>query len=112
LGPNEFNHYSYLPWHLAISQLALLRTYYLYRQFPSENVLTIRSDCILVKEVTELPPQIEKNNHLYRIKFFKKLRLNKELDIFDCETGTLLKSPKSGLARQEQKERLQKDARQ
>ncbi|CAG8702830.1 43646_t:CDS:2, partial [Gigaspora margarita] len=76
-------------------QLALLKTYYLYRQFLPENVLTIRSDCVLVKEATELPPEVEKNKHLYKIKFFKKLKLNKELEIFDCETNILLKSPKS-----------------
>ena len=109
LGPNKFNHYSYLPWHLAVSQLALLKTYHLYRHFLPENLLTIRSDCILVKETTELPLEVEKNKHLYKIKFFKKLRLNKELDIFDCETDTLLKSPKSGSARQEQEKRLQEE---
>ncbi|CAG8746010.1 22404_t:CDS:2, partial [Racocetra persica] len=102
LGSNKFNHYNYLPWHLAVSQLALLKTYYLYRQFSPENILTIRSDCVLVKGIVKLPPEIEKNNHLYKIKFFKKLRLSKELDIFDCETGTLLKSPKSEAEYKEQ----------
>jgi hypothetical protein len=72
-------------------------------------MLTIRSDCVLVKGITELPPEIEKNKHLYKIKFFKKLKLNKELEIFDCETDTLLKSPKSKLARQHQAERLQQE---
>jgi len=71
--------------------------------------LTIRSDCILVKGITELPPKIEKDNHLYKIKFFKKLKLNKELEIFDCETGTLLKSPKSGSSRQHQTNKLQQE---
>lgn len=98
-----------MPWHLAISQLALLRTYYLYRQFPLENILTIRSDCVLVKGIAKLPPEIEKKNHLYKIKFFKKLRLSKELDIFDCETNTLLKSPKSGSTRKDQEEKLRQD---
>ena len=81
----------------------------MYRQFSPNKILTIRSDCILVKETAELPSKIEKNKHLYKIKFFKKLKLNKELEIFDCETNTLLKSPKSGLARQRRIEKLQQE---
>jgi len=56
-----------------------------------------------------LPSEIEKNKHLYKIKFFKKLKLNQELEIFDCETNALLKSPKSGVARQEQGKKLQQE---
>jgi hypothetical protein len=53
LGKNNFNGYHYHPFHLAVNHLAVLKTYYLYRQFKKENVLAIRSDCVYVKG--ELP---------------------------------------------------------
>ena len=49
LGKNNFSGYHYHPFHLTVNHLAILQTYYLYRQFLPQDVLAIRSDCIYVR---------------------------------------------------------------
>jgi len=52
---------------LAVRQLAILKTYYLYRQFKSEQVLAIREDCIYV-QTSQLPLSVLKQAELYHLK--------------------------------------------
>ncbi|CAG8577495.1 712_t:CDS:2, partial [Cetraspora pellucida] len=70
LGKNNFSGYHYHPFHLAVNHLAILQTYYLYRQFKPEDVLAIRSDCIYVKG--ELPTRLLKRVEQYHITKYNK----------------------------------------
>ncbi|CAG8756301.1 8159_t:CDS:2, partial [Racocetra fulgida] len=55
---------------LAVSHVATLKTYYLYRQFKPEDVLAIRSDCIYVKG--ELPDKFLKEKSKYHITKYRQ----------------------------------------
>jgi hypothetical protein len=78
LGKNDFRGYHYHPFMLAVNHLAILQTYYLYRQFQPENVLAIRSDCIYVQG--ELPNKL--NKELYHLKHYKKVTFQGQDNIF------------------------------
>jgi hypothetical protein len=70
---------------LAIRHLAILKTYYLYRQFKPENVLAIREDCIYVKE--KLPTLLKKE--LYHLEKIKLFGTHGESNIFNFDRGKL-----------------------
>ncbi len=85
LGKNNFSGYHYHPFMLAVNHLAILKTYYLYRQFKPEHVLAIRSDCIYVKE--KLPKDL--NKELYHLEKIKLFGTRGENNIFNFDKGEL-----------------------
>ena len=85
LGKNSFNGYHYHPFMLAVNHLAILKTYYLYRQFKSEQVLAIRSDCIYVQG--KLPKGL--NKELYHLEKIKLFGTQGESNIFNFDRGEL-----------------------
>lgn len=80
LGKNTFSGYHYHPFHLAVNHLAVLQTYYLYRQFKPKNVLAIRSDCIYVKG--ELPEKAKKKQSNYHVEKYQKVNFQGGENIF------------------------------
>ncbi|CAG8722178.1 5870_t:CDS:2, partial [Racocetra fulgida] len=87
VGKSKFGGYNYRAWTLAVNHLAILQTYYLYRQFKPENVLAIRSDCIYVKG--ELPLSILKATHKYKIKKYSQVVFFGEENVFIYDTQEL-----------------------
>ena len=96
VGKKEFRGYNYRAWTLAINHLAILQTYYLYRQFQPEQVLAIRSDCIYIQG--ELPPKL--NKELYYLKHYNLVSFRGKDDIFIHDVNEL-KSFTSGKIREE-----------
>jgi hypothetical protein len=78
LGKNSFSGYHYHPFMLAINHLAILQTYYLYRQFQPEQVLAIRSDCIYIQG--DLPESLLKDK--YHLEHYQKVSFQGESNIF------------------------------
>lgn len=87
LGKNNFSGYHYHPFMLAVNHLAVLKTYYLYRQFKPENVLAIRSDCIYVQE--DLPSNILKQANLYHLTKYSRIGLKGQETLFIYDTQEL-----------------------
>jgi len=85
LGKNNFNGYHYHPFMLAVNHLAILKIYYLYRQFKPEKVLAIRSDCIYVQG--KLPEKL--NKELYHLEKIKLFGTQGESNIFNFDRGEL-----------------------
>ncbi|CAG8750407.1 517_t:CDS:2, partial [Cetraspora pellucida] len=84
LGRNQRIGYVYHPFHLAVNHLAILQTYYLYRQFKPEQVLAIRSDCIYVRG--ELPDKLLIERKKYHISQFQKITLANQDTLFIHDT--------------------------
>ncbi|CAG8557182.1 15699_t:CDS:2, partial [Racocetra fulgida] len=87
LGKNNFGGYHYHPFNLAVINLAILKAYYLYRQFLPQNVLAIRSDCIYVKG--ELPEKILKQADKHHITKYQQVTFFGEENIFIHDTQEL-----------------------
>lgn len=92
--------YNYRAWTLAINHLAILQTYYLYRQFQPEQVLAIRSDCIYIQG--KLPTKLLKEVNKYHITHYQKITLLGKDNIFVHDTQEL----KSFVANKIQREKL------
>ncbi|KLL03055.1 MAG: hypothetical protein MRERV_55c007 [Mycoplasmataceae bacterium RV_VA103A] len=88
VGKGKFGGYNYRTWTAAVSHIAALKTYYLYRQFKKENVLAIRSDCIYVKG--ELPGKFLKEKSKYHITKYQQVSFDGEENIFIHDTNHLL----------------------
>ena len=88
LGKNNFSGYHYHPFNLAVINLAILKTYYLYRQFLPQDVLAIRSDCIYVKG-GGLPATILKQAGKYHITKYRQVTLQGEENILIHDTQEL-----------------------
>ncbi|WNE40856.1 MAG: hypothetical protein mread185_000313 [Mycoplasmataceae bacterium] len=97
LGKKGHVGYNYYPWHLAVSHLALLKTYHLYRNFQPQNIIEIRSDAIYVKE--KIPTKLMEQEDAYTFKFSTKFGFGQR-EIFNYETGEI-KSPLSSERREE-----------
>jgi len=78
LGKNNFSGYHYHPFMLAVNHLAILKTYYLYRQFKPEQVLAIRSDCIYAQG--ELPDKL--NPDLYHLEKYNLVGFSGEENVY------------------------------
>lgn len=86
LGKNKFSGYHYHPFMLAVNHLAILKTYYLYRQFKPEQVLAIRSDCIFVQG--ELPAKLDLK--LYHLERHDSVGLQGEENVYVFDKRELL----------------------
>lgn len=98
LGKGTFGGYQYRPIHLAVNHIAILKTYYLYHQFPKENVLSIRSDCIYVKG--ELPESIIKDQDQYHIEKYNKVKFWGKEDLYIYDTLDLKSRELRGVGRE------------
>jgi hypothetical protein len=78
LGKNSFSGYHYHPFMLAINHLAILQTYYLYRQFQPQQVLAIRSDCIYIQG--ELSESLLKDK--YHLEHYQQVSFQGDSNIF------------------------------
>lgn len=87
VGKSKYGSYNYRAWTLAINHLAILQTYYLYRQFKPEQVLAIRSDCIYVQG--ELPESLLKEKDKYHLENYQKVSLQSDSNIFIHDTQEL-----------------------
>jgi hypothetical protein len=96
VGKSKFRGYNYRAWTLTIKHLAILQTYYLYRQFEAKNVLAIRSDCIYIQG--ELPPKLNKG--LYHLEHYKLVSFQGKDNLFIHDKQEL-KSFSSGQTRKE-----------
>ncbi|CAG8546411.1 14279_t:CDS:10 [Racocetra fulgida] len=99
LGRNQRIGYVFHPFHLAVNHLAILKTYYLYRQFKPEDVLAIRSDCIYVKG--ELPDKLLIERKKYHISQFQKITLANQDTLFIHDTQELKTFSNSASHRQD-----------
>jgi hypothetical protein len=78
IGKRNYGGYNYRAWTLAINHLAILQTYYLYRQFQPQQVLAIRSDCIYIQG--DLPKSLLKEK--YHLEHYQKVSLSGDSNIF------------------------------
>lgn len=83
---------------LAVNHLAILQTYYLYRQFKPEQVLAIRSDCVYIQG--ELPESLLKDKDKYHLEHYQRLYFKGKDNIFNYDLQEL-KSFANGQEREE-----------
>src|SRR5437016_4766016 len=85
LGKNNFSGYHYHPFMLTVNHIAILKTYYLYRQFKPEQFLAIRSNCIYVQG--KLPKDLE--TELYHLEKIKLFGTQVKSNVFNFDQGEL-----------------------